>query len=67
MKKLIIISLMILSFTSCKEYRQGTPIIVKKEYLLFDKCKYTYEGWGRQDYFEDECDKYSVGDTLKTN
>lgn len=66
MKKLIIISLMIL-FTSCKEYREGPPIIVKKEYLLFDKCKYTYEGWGRQEYFEDECDKYSVGETLKTN
>jgi len=66
MKKLIIISLITLSFTSCKEYREGTPIIVKKEYsLYFGKCQYTYEGWGRQDYFEDECDKYSVGDTLK--
>ncbi len=28
-------------------------------------CIYTYEGYGREEWFEDDCDKYSVGDTLK--
>lgn len=62
---LILTSLLIMSVTSCTDYREGDPIIIKKEVSLVPGyCKYTYEGWGRREYFEDPCDKYSVGDKL---
>jgi len=62
---LILAALLIISVTSCTNYREGDPIIVKKEVSLVPGyCKYTYEGWGRKDYFEDPCDKYNVGDKL---
>lgn len=68
MKKIILITLTVfltLVLNSCnRNYRQGTPVIVKKEFYIFNKCKFTYEGWGRRDYFEDECDKCSVGDKV---
>lgn len=65
MKRLIylfIIALTVLMATSCTEYREGDPVIVKKEVSLVPGyCKYTYEGWGSREYFEDPCDKYNVG------
>lgn len=44
---------------------KGAPIIVQKQESITGSCIYTYEGYGREDWFEDDCDKYSVGDTLK--
>ena len=68
MKRLVLLilgALLIMSVTSCTQYREGDPIIVKKEVSLVPGyCKYTYEGWGRRDYFEDPCEKYNVGDKL---
>lgn len=68
MKRLVLLilgALLIMSVTSCTDYREGDPIIVKKEVSLIPGyCKYTYEGWGRRDYFEDPCEKYNVGDKL---
>lgn len=68
MKKVILITLTVfltLVLNSCNNnYLEGEPVIVKKEFYFSNKCKFTYEGWGRRDYFEDECDKYSVGDKL---
>lgn len=62
---LLIIALTVLMATSCTEYREGDPVIVKKEVSLVPGyCLYTYEGWGRREYFEDDCDKYDVGDVL---
>lgn len=49
-----------------RTYRDGPPIIVKKQQsMLPGKCLYTYEGFGREEMFDDTCDKYNVGDTLK--
>lgn len=67
MKKTILISTILTSLmlVACNQnYREGSPVIVKKEFYLFNKCKFTYEGWGRKDYFEDDCDKYQVGDKI---
>lgn len=62
---LLIIALTVLMATSCTEYREGDPVIVKKEVSLVPGyCLYTYEGWGRREYFEDDCGKYDVGDVL---
>lgn len=47
---------------------KGDPIIVKKVVSMIPGyCTYTYEGWGRSEYFEDKCDKYNVGDKLIQN
>jgi hypothetical protein len=49
-------------------YRQGEPVILKKEYSLIPGiCIFTYEGYGKRETFEDKCDKYSVGDKLGEN
>lgn len=63
---LILGLLMIVSITSCgPKPLEGDPIIVKKEVSIVPGyCLYTYEGWGRREYFEDPCDKYNVGDKL---
>jgi hypothetical protein len=48
-----------------KEYLKGDPIIVKKSVgIVPGYCIYHYEGWSRREYFEDKCDKYSVGDKI---
>lgn len=74
MKKFIVLLIISISLliTSCgNEKLKGEPTIVKKELSLVPGyCLYTYEGWGRREYFEDDCDKYNVGDVLtntKTN
>ena len=66
MKK-IIIFIIVCSFISCSQnYNKGVPIIVKKQdSFIPGKCLYTYEGYGREEMFDDDCGKYSVGDTLK--
>jgi hypothetical protein len=60
----------ILILSSCdidktKSDYKGAPIIVQKQESMTGTCIYTYEGYGREEWFEDDCDKYSVGDTLK--
>jgi hypothetical protein len=60
----------ILVLSSCdiektKSEHKGPPIIVQKQESMIGTCIYTYEGYGREEWFEDDCDKYSVGDTLK--
>lgn len=70
MKNVIIIISSLFLLTSCEtgptrvEYK-GPPIIVSKQKSMTGSCIYTYEGYGREEWFEDECEKYSVGDTLK--
>jgi hypothetical protein len=72
MKKFIFITLLSIILFSCNEkvekvYLQGNPIIVKKEVSMIPGyCIYHYEGWGRREYFEDKCDKYSIGDKIIT-
>ncbi len=51
-------------FFPTKMYSQGPPVIVDKSQSLNGKATYTYEGYGRREDFEDDFDKYSVGDTL---
>lgn len=72
MKNFIFITLLSIILFSCSEkvekvYLQGEPIIVKKEVSMIPGyCIYHYEGWGRREYFEDKCDKYSIGDKIIT-
>jgi hypothetical protein len=67
MKTILIATSLLLILNSCNErqYQKGAPIIVQKQKSMTGSCLYTYEGYGREEWFEDECDKYSVGDTLK--
>jgi hypothetical protein len=70
MKSFLLLISVILLFTSCdiektKSEYKGPPIIVQKQESVTGTCIYTYEGYGREEWFEDDCDKYSVGDTLK--
>lgn len=70
MKSFLLLISVILLFTSCdieknKSEYKGPPIIVSKQKSITGSCIYTYEGYGREEWFEDDCDKYSVGDTLK--
>jgi hypothetical protein len=72
MKNLLIIITLII-FSSCSqknentEYLKGDPIIVKKEVSMIPGyCIFHYEGWGRREYFEGKCDKYSIGDKITT-
>jgi hypothetical protein len=67
MKTTLIVTTLFLILTSCNEqqYQKGAPIIVQKQKSMTGSCLYTYEGYGREEWFEDDCDKYSVGDTLK--
>ncbi len=51
--------------TTTKSDYRGAPIILQKQKSLTGSCIYTYQGYGREEWFEDDCDKYSVGDTLK--
>lgn len=61
---ILVFTILTLILSSCN-YNQGSPIIVKKvESFLPGKCIYTYEGYGRSEWFEDDCAKYSIGDTL---
>lgn len=66
--KILFLSLFLFSCESRKEdneYLKGEPVIVKKEVSMIPGyCIYHYEGWGRREYFEDKCDKYSIGDKL---
>jgi hypothetical protein len=66
MKKLFILLSITFILYSCKnDYNKGNPVIIKKEQSLYPgKCIYTYEGYGIREWFDDDCDKYSVGDTL---
>ena len=66
MSKILTIILICFLVTSCKEYNKGVPVIVKRQQSLIPgKCIYTYEGFGREEMFDDDCGKYQVGDTLK--
>lgn len=70
MKSITLLISAILLLTSCdiektKSEQKGPPIIVQKQTSMTGSCIYTYEGYGREEWFEDDCDKYSVGDTLK--
>lgn len=68
MKKYIIIFFVGFLY-SCdfnKQYNKGVPVIVNKQQSLIPgKCLYTYEGFGREETFDEECNKYQVGDTLR--
>jgi hypothetical protein len=73
MKNFIFITLLSTILFSCNEkvekvYLEGDPIIVKKEVSMIPGyCIYHYEGWSRREYFEDKCDKYSIGDKIIKN
>lgn len=63
---------LLLGNLSCKpnnqDIYQGEPVILDKEYSLIPGvCMYTWEGYGKKETFEDQCDKYSVGDKLGNN
>jgi hypothetical protein len=58
MKTILSAATLFLILTSCNEDKQYQKSVT-------GSCLYTYEGYGREEWFEDECDKYSVGDTLK--
>ena len=73
MKNLLILITLITLFSSCSqktentEYLKGEPIILKKGVSMIPGyCIFHYEGWGRREYFEDKCDKYSIGDKIIT-
>lgn len=67
--KYTLITIFAVFIMSCQENTNkyaGPPIITKKTVSLNgETCIYTYIGYGREEWFEDPCDKYSVGDTLK--
>ncbi len=66
MKNIILVLITLLSFSCTSDPKwEGKPIIINKQYALNDRCIYTYIGYGREETFDDLCDKYSVGDTLK--
>ena len=56
MKTLLFISSVLLILTSCdiektkSDYR-GAPIIVQKQESMTGTCIYTYEGYGREEWF----------------
>ena len=61
-----LIATMLFFLFSCQHYNSGKPIIVKKERSLIPGIYlYTYDGYGKESYFEDSKDKYDVGDTIK--
>lgn len=65
---LIVVSLIATIAMNTGKKLEGEPIIVKKVVSMIPGyCGYTYEGWGRSEYFEDKCDKYNVGDKLIQN
>ena len=70
MKNILTFITFITFLSSCSEkpeYLKGEPIIVKKEISMIPGyCIFHYEGWGRREYFEDKCDKYSIGDKITT-
>jgi len=63
----VFILIFLFFFFSCKtkNYNKGAPIIVDKSESLNGKAIYTYEGYGRSEDFEDNFDKYEIGDTLR--
>lgn len=67
--KYALITIFAIFIISCQENANkymGPPIITKKTISINgETCTYTYIGYGREEWFEDPCDKYSVGDTLK--
>jgi hypothetical protein len=72
MKKLITILTITFLMSSCQNSNfnsdvSGRPVITSKSILLKEGfCKYYYNGLGiRQQSFEDSCNKYSIGDTIK--
>jgi len=62
---LAIVFLLSCSEAKVKSSYNGPPIIIQKYKSLTGSCVYTYQGYGYEEWFEDECDKYEVGDTLK--
>jgi hypothetical protein len=66
MRKLLIYTISVIILSSCQtNYREGDPVVTKKEALLWPgTCRFTYEGNGQKETFEDDCDKYSIGDKL---
>jgi hypothetical protein len=70
MKTIHLIYPVLLLIASCdaeknKSDNRGAPVIIQKQKSITGSCIYTYEGYGREEWFEDDCDKYEVGDTLK--
>ena len=67
--KYVLVTIFAIFASSCQESVSkytGPPIITKKTVSLDgETCTYTYIGYGQEGWFEDPCDKYSVGDTLK--
>lgn len=49
--------------TSCSNnYREGRPVVVKKTKNIFpNSCRFAWEGYGKREYFDDDCDKYDIG------
>jgi hypothetical protein len=64
MKNILILLTIGLIFTSCRDYRKGDPRIMTKDKMLDGSCRYTWEGDGMRETFEDDCDAYKVGDKI---
>lgn len=63
-----IITMIIVGYLfSCSDsYHKGKPIVVSKHKSFFPgTCQFAYEGFGRREVFEDDCEKYHIGDTIK--
>jgi hypothetical protein len=67
MKPLLLICLLAI-VAGCRKEQTGRPIIIQKFYSE-DKsyCTYYYNGYNFIDavQFEESCDKYQIGDTIK--
>ena len=69
MKKLITLLTITIFLSSCDNSDvKGRPII-KSKFINANKegfCRYSYNGLGtRGQEFDDSCNKYSIGDTIK--
>lgn len=65
-KNLIILSVALLFFYSCREPAQKPFIIIgKHKWVGYDSYQFIDKNGIKSEWFEDEINKYNIGDTLK--
>lgn len=60
---------LIIIYSPHKKNNHHRPVIIGKDFVMYNKnfgCDYTYRGLGYNEHcFQDSCNKYNIGDTLK--
>lgn len=65
----MVLIMVIINYPTKSNHHHHKPVIIGKDFRSYDnnrECNYTYMGLGFNEHsFQDSCNKYNIGDTLK--